>query len=330
MKAPIYLLFALIIFALPGCGLSTYQVKEGIEMPSSVNDEINNLNIKLFSAIEEGNLAGFRGLLSDSLAQKFRTKSGKDIWKVFSTAAKGRSFDVLNEFYVKSFLPGTKVKLTSGNDINEFEYTFKAPTRESTVSFIVLRDHEFQFLLTAIYGKYGERWRINGIYMDRYSVFDKTAPDYYEQADDLFRNKYRIDALVAITMCQQCHSSDSFFHYTHQHEIDSFNKILVADVKQKYQLPRTLKKIKSEPMVLNVKPWLYRGVLMPCVTYVTSTKLNDSEALKRENGDVQREVDDLFYGFKHNNPCIYYRAYNEMPAANKESAFYDFIELNKK
>ena len=328
MRRLIPIVFLAVLLA-QACGLSTSQVKHGYEINALVKDEIDNLNIKLFDALKAGNFSRFRSLLGDSLAEKFRTKTARETWKLISSTAQGRSYDVLDEFYIRSLIPGSKVTLVSGDGLDEFTYTFRVPARESHVSFITLRDDVSQFLLTVIYGKFMGKWQVNGLYLDIYSVFGKTAPEYYEKADDLYLNKFRIDALIAIKTCNKCrHTSDTFFHYTHQYEIDTFSKMLTADVKRKYQLPYTLAKIKSQPRILDVAPIIFHKKIVPCVTYLTNTRLDDSMGLKEENKAVQRAVDDLFYGFKHNNPCIYYRAYNQMPEDKKETPGYDFVELS--
>ncbi|MDQ6471593.1 hypothetical protein RB619_13135 [Flavobacterium sp. LHD-80] len=330
MRKILLIILTAVIFQSCNFGSSGTQKNEDIE--ASKVQEIKVVNDKLFKAIMSNDIPGVKALLSDKLLTTVASSDLNNLVGTMSANYPSKSYTILDQYYVSNTninIPNTLISGVSGD--NDYVISYKALNKEMfTVLFMPTTTHN-DALITVIYGKYGNEWKINILQFGQYTLLKKTASDYYKLAQENYKKGYLIDAVNDITVAKQClNPAGEFFKYEKEQEINNFYDKVLAEAKAKFILPLTLENVESKPKVFRIFPQMTKDGFMPEICYVSSIKLADTVALKKENEKVKIEVAKTFYGIDKGKTKIFYGAYNEMPDGKKEVMQYRFIEVMKK
>ncbi|MTH16129.1 hypothetical protein [Flavobacterium sp. LC2016-01] len=329
MRKILLIILSAVIFQSCNFGTNGTQKNESIE--ASKVQEIKVLNDKLFKAIMNNDIPGVKALLSDKLL----TVVNSDLDKLVGTVSsnyQSKSYTILDQYYVSNSsvdIPNTLISGVSGD--NDYTIGYKALNKEMyTVLWMPTSEYN-DALITVIYGKYGNEWKINILQFGQYTLLKKTAPDYYKLAQESYKKGYLIDAVNYMTVAKQClKPASEFFKYQKEQEINDFSDKVFKEASSKFTLPFTLENIESKPKVFRIFPQMTKDGFMPEICYISSIKLADTVALKVENEKVKIEAAKAFNGLDKVKTKIFYGAYNEMPDGKKEVMQYRFIEIMKK
>ena len=320
----------LLLLALQSCSLNPTEVTRSSQIDDITLGEINDLDMKIFSAVKGGDFNAFSQMITTELKGKFPGGASDGKWREFTEIFAHRSFRAYDEVHISSMMPGYHLAVTSLRDTSQYTLSFLTTAREMDISSLVLDDGLTQFLFTALYEKRGGKWLLNGMYTNAYSLLGKTAPEYYSQAKELYGQNDLIDAANAMLICQRClHPFDTFIRYNKQREIERFGKKLLGETNEKYPMPYVLIGLTNHPVILGVQPQQVKGELFVQINYVSKIKLTDSINLKKENKEIQAAIGTLFQGIKQHNKHIYYRAFNEVPNEHNTPSSYGFLETVK-
>jgi len=329
MRKILLIIVTTIVFQSCNFGSSGTQKNESIE--ASKIQEIKVLNDKLFKAIMSNDIPGVKALLSDKLL----TIVNSDLDKLVGTMSNNypsKSYTILDQYYVSNTavdIPNTLISGVSGD--NDYIINYKALNKEMFTVLLMPTTTHNDALITVIYGKYGNEWKINILQFGQYTLLKKTAPDYFKLAQESYKKGYLIDAVNYITVAKQClNPAGESFKYQKEQEISNFYDKVLGEAKAKFILPFTLDNIESKPKVFRIFPQMTKDGFMPEICYVSNIKLADTVALKAENEKVKIEVAKTFYGIDKGKTKVFYGAYNEMPDGKKEVMQYRFIEVMNK
>jgi hypothetical protein len=290
-------------------------------------EEIKILNDKLFKAIISNDVAGVKALLSDKLLEKVANDLDKLINEV-SGSFKSNSYRILDEYNVYNTKTDIDNTLPSGitND-NDYVIKYLALNKEMYVSLLLPNELNNELLITAIYGNYDNHWKINILLFGQYSLFKKTAPDYYQLAKISYDKSYLIDAVNYIGLSKQCLSpANTIFQYQKEKDINEFHEKVMKEANSKFKFPMTLDNIKTKPKVFKIFPKMINEGFFPMVYYLSDISLKDTIALKAENDKVKNEVNRLFKGINKDKKYVFYWAFKEIPDGKKSVEHYGFID----
>jgi hypothetical protein len=313
------------------CHLSTSKFEKDQSIDAATRQEIKNLNDKLFEGITKNDLTTVQSLLSPGLLEKFGNDTNKLINVISSRQI--NNYSILDEYSVQASGSKINIVLPSGStQDNDYTFTFESPNKDSYVSLLLLNNLNNQFLLTAVYGKYKNEWKLNILKFGEYSFLGKTAYDYFIMAKQSAEKSYLIDAvnniLVSIDLLQP---SGSYFHFLNEKEIKEFGDSLLQQVNNRYKFPMTLSGIKTQPQLFRIFPQVMEDGFFPMVYYRTGINLKDTTSLKLEKLKIRKVVDSIFTGIDKDKKFIFYWAFNEMPDGKKLVDRYGFVDsLNNK
>jgi len=313
---------------LPGCdGSGGFVMWKNNDIDSNIRKEIRALNNDLLSALNDNNIEVIKGLMSDTLLAKANI-DWEDMVLHISGLFRMEKYDIKDEYYVKNATTGVINTLPSGlSEDNDYIIRYKAMNNEMYVSLLVPQSETNELLITAVYGKYDDGWKINILRFGQYSIDKKTAPDYYRLARQCHEKSYLIDALNNMSLGMQCmRPAEDTFEYLKTKEINKFYEKLEGDVDSKYVFPFTLDKVDTKPQVFRIYPQEIDEGLFPMVLYLSTVNIDDTLALKKEYQQIKSVIGDYFEGIDKGKKYVFYRAFNEMPQEDRKVDNYGFVD----
>ncbi|EHQ30334.1 hypothetical protein [Mucilaginibacter paludis] len=327
MKKYLYLLlFALLSsIVFQGCffEVATVGSWHNKTIDQDVRDEISALNNSLFKSIAKGNAKGVKKLMCDASVKT----SGSDIDTILKVFSKynAQSYRVLDEYYVKNLNEVSNVALASNNDnSNDYRLNFVAINKKTYVSVLVTTGLPVNFMILAIYGKYGDSWKLNILRVGDYSVMDQTAPDHYQSAINHFQSTNYIDAVDMIVVASKlADPGGDKFEYLNDNAMSAFYTDVMKEAKSVYKFPFVVDSIKSKPQIFAIGPQVVREGspvgIFAVIKYKSHIALADTNAIKSENKALQKIIGTLFKGVDKNKPGIIYQAYNKFPTDSTDA-----------
>jgi hypothetical protein len=296
----------LIAFIFTGC--QSRKVNWNKDIPANLKNEIKTCNDSILGAIAANNPSGIKYFFSDTLV----AQSGADFENTVSKMnelIKTADYHVFDECYVKNPAPGlrdTIVKKNPGD--GSYKINFDAAA-ETYVSLLLHETEDGQLLITCIYQKQRDRWKLYAFRIGRYSIFGSTAIDIYHQAKDKFENGAVIDAADLVTLINQpLKPAFQFFQYEKENEILSFAEKVKMAADTTFRFPNLISELKSEPTIYSIQPLPAKEGIFPLVTYGTQIHIPDAHALKNENDDLQKIIGQLFPGMEKNK-YVFFKVY---------------------
>ena len=321
------LLLILTVLTLQSCKLGASGTWKNENIDKDKKEQIKNLNDKLFKAITSNDVAGVKALMSDKLLEKGAADLDKLINQV-SASFKSESYRILDEYNVRNSTAGIGNTLPSGiSGDNDYVIKYKALNEEMYVSLLLPTGLDNELLITAIYGNYGDKWKINILQFGQYSLFKKIAPDYYKLAKESYSKSHLIDAVNYVGLSKQClRPAGDFFQYQKEKVINEFYDKVMKEVNSKFAFTLTLDSVDTKPKIFRVFPEMINEGFFPMVYYLSDINLKDTGALKIENAKVKKEVERLFTGIDKDKKFVFYWVFNEMPDGKKDVESYGFID----
>jgi hypothetical protein len=330
-KSIIYLFTALFtIAAFQGC-----KNNGGTEVNSEINSDtrakIAELNKKLFNGIITNNVTAVKALFSPDLVKKTDSELAIVIDRCSKRYA-AKDFEVLDEYLSTGLKKkdNDTVRSAHGND-NDYSIGFQAMNDEMYTSVLVTKGLAVNGAILAVYGKYGNDWKINILQMGDYSIIGKNAIDYYKEAQALYNKGYLVDATDMIIIASQLASpAGSFFSYKKESDMHILFSKVIDEANATFKLPVVMSQVKTAPQIFQMSPQVVEEVghqgVFPLIKYKSSIKLSDTVALKAENQALQQSIGAVFKGIDQNNQYILYQAYNETTDGKTEARHYGFIQ----
>jgi Uncharacterized protein conserved in bacteria with a cystatin-like fold len=332
MKKNIIYLLAIILLttAFQSC-TGDKGIKENDQISNSTRAAIAALNKKLFDGITSGNVAAVKALLSPDLIEK----SGTELDTVINRCSKrypAKDFEILDEYLSKDLKKknADTIKSQHGND-NDYVIGFHAVNNEMYTSVLLTKGLTVNGMILAVYGKYGNDWKVNILQMGDYSIVGKNAVDYYKQALDLYNKGSLVDATDMMIITSQLVSpGGTYFSFNKESDMKIFFSKVIDEANTTYRLPIVINQLKTNPQIFSMSPQVveeagHQGVF-PVIRYKSSIKLTDTVALKAENQALQQNIGNIFKGMDQNNQYILYQAYNQIPDGKTAPKHYGFIQ----
>lgn len=332
MKKNIIYLLAIILFttAFQSC-TGDKGIKENDQISNSTRAAIAALNKKLFDGITSGNVAAVKALLSPDLIEK----SGTELDTVINRCSKrypAKDFEILDEYLSKDLKKknADTIKSQHGND-NDYVISFHAVNNEMYTSVLLTKGLTVNGMILAVYGKYGNDWKVNILQIGDYSIVGKNAVDYYKQALDLYNKGSLVDATDMMIITSQLVSpGGTYFSFNKESDMKIFFSKVIDEANTTYRLPIVINQLKTNPQIFSMSPQVveeagHQGVF-PVIRYKSSIKLTDTVALKAENQALQQNIGNIFKGMDQNNQYILYQAYNQIPDGKTAPKHYGFIQ----
>jgi len=321
MKFNKYSLIGLIL--LISCSIGTTNWNDHIDANSRT--QIKELNNKLIEALQEKNSRKLKEIFSDKLNKTSAADLDILLAKVENYLV-SPNFKILDEYKTNAAI-GTTTSVFKGVS-GEYDYkvNFEVMNKETFVSLILNEGISSTTLLTCIYGKYGDDWKLNILQIGPYSIFGKNAVDFYKQAKADYEKGNLIDAADDIAMVQQTAApANEIFQYQKDEEMKTFATKVYTEANKIFHLPLKVEAINTNPKIYNISPQVMNEGIFPMVTYISKINLKDTVSLKNENEELKKIIGTLFPGVDKDKKYVFFQVYNEIPTGKTPIEHYGFV-----
>ncbi len=321
--------FCLIITVvlLYGCKLGTVGAWKNGNIDANQREQIKILNDQLFQAILNNDVKVVKSLMSDKLL----AKAGNDLDQMLgqvSSSLKVNKYRILDEYYVKNTTIGVNNTIPSGTSKdNDYTVHYQVLNKEMYISLLIPDGLLNEPLITVIYGKYSNHWKINILQFGHYSFCGKTAPDIYKTAKGCYDKGDLVDAANFIDLAKQClKPANNFLEYHKEKEINAFYDKVIPEANSKYSFPLQLENIASNPQILRISLEMIDEGIFPMVYYLTEINIKDTVLLGKENEKIRIEIGEIYKGLDQDKKYVFYRAFNENPIGQNKVEYYGFVD----
>ena len=328
------IIFAAMSLLAMSCHLGTSGTWKNDHIQQEIKNEIAILNKQLFNDIKNNDIPAVKKLLSPALIAESGNQMDTIINQV-GPALAGSDYEVVDEYYTKNTTANVPNTLISSiGDSSGYVVNYLAMNKEMYASLLKSTKTTNSVLLMAIYGKYGNDWKINIIQLGEYEIIGKTAPDYYKDALKFYKSGDMIDAGdMMITASQVATPGGKYFKYVNDSTMKNFYSKVMQEANAAFKFPISVSQIKSKPVIFGASPQFIgekgREGIYPMINYKSGIKLTDTAALKAENDALRKDISNIFQGIENNNNYIFYRAFNQLPDGKTLINHYGFVQKVK-
>lgn len=321
------LLTILSVFGLQSCNVGTTGTWKDENIEQSLKNEIETLDKKVLEAVTTNNIELLKSIMSDKLLEK----SGDNIGQLIEQASSvitTTDYKVLNQFQAKNSTTGIGNTIMSGvSELNDYIIHYQALNEEMFISLLIPKSVLDEFIVTNIYGKYPDGWKLNILQFGQYKVNGKTAPELYSEAKAEYENGYLMDAANNMFLSSRvANPANNFWQYQKEDEMKEFYEKVMKEINSKYKFPMTLEAIDSKPQILSIYPQGTADGYFPMIEYLTNLDLEDTLQTKAEYEKIHSEIVKAFNGIEKDKDYIFYKAFSEMPDGKTPAPTYGFVK----
>jgi hypothetical protein len=246
-----------------------------------------------------------------------------------SNHLKDGNYVLLDEYYVVNKDKGDKTLESTNEGINNYRLKYNAETREMYMAFFIPKDIPNKYMISATYCKYDYGWKISHLEVNPYTFNGKTAPELFDLAKKEYEKKYYLNALNNVQLAQNCIIPCNGWQYPIGSEMSNFEGALVTYVNKKYIFPFTLNQVPTHPRIFGINMQKTSEGTYPLVDYMSTIKLKNVEALKKENENIKKVIGQIIPGIDKDKKFVYYDAFNEWPRYDRSVDRYEMIDKLK-
>lgn len=323
----LFILILFIAFGLQSCNVGTTGTWKDENIQQSLKNEIKTLDKKVIEAVTTKNVDLLKSIMSDKLLEK----SGNNIDQLIEQAGNvitTTDYKILNQFQAKNSTTGIGNTIISGvSGQNDYIIHYQALNKEMFISLLIPKNGLDEFIVTNIYGKYPEGWKLNILQFGQYKVNGQTAPELYSKAKDEYENGYLMDAANNMFLSSRvANPANNFWQYQKENEMKKFYEKVMTEINSEYKFPMTIEAIDSKPQILTIYPQGTADGYFPMIEYLTSLDLKDTIQTKAEYEKIHSEIVKAFNGIEKDKDYIFYKAFSEMPDGKTPVPTYGFVK----
>jgi hypothetical protein len=323
--------FIILLFSATLCvtafGKGENTVKHGKQIDPKTKETIYKLNEQVCKYFADNDYPNLSKLFSDKLKSAVTQDFKDQFVPRVGSSMKGKKHAIFDEFEIQNNVPDSPVVVNGGTGEYEYTVNFIAEKGESYFVMLTVGDTVNEIMLSVLYHKNGEKWEVNILRAENYSLSKKNAVDLFEQARKLKYSGDLMDGLNILGAAVDCSSPvGQLFKYKIAEHLRDFADTLNFETKKKYTLPMKVEQVTTKPNIFNVHCELVEGQLVPIIFYQTSLFIKDTNALKLENEELHQKIGDIFTGMDKNNNMIIYRTYNDIPDGKTTPYYFNFIK----
>ncbi len=292
-----------------GSGTSWYTWNENI--PESVESEISQLDEILYNCILNIDVDTFIKYTDEKSFSSY--DKIKQLLELYNGNIKNRQNNSYLKCYAQVFYEGN-FSSSLFHPESDMVLSYTGYTTEMYISLISAYDDVNESLISFVYGKQKDGWKIYYIYINDISYSGLNAIDMYEKSKELKQEGYLVPALLFQQIFNVVDTPAPFINYNSLKDSQAFYQDLYNEVSQVYSFPITLES-DNEITFYNISMDPVTTGFMPIFSYTTSIEVNEEneELLNEEVYAFHEEVMGLFPGMSETFDYFLYRAYVEPP-----------------
>ncbi len=295
------------------------------EIQNGLRKDLHKLNDELLTALKAGDPKQMDEMLSAELLESGQLYREAHL---LSLRMKNDTYKLLADFYIVHEKRG--LNQVDGNiDGNKFTLSYDALMQDMYIAMFVPQKAVEKMMITAVYYKYNYGWKLFLLNEGRYTENNQTAPQLLKRALSQYNKHQLVDAVLTTNMAHDCLRPNEMWHYPIDDHTHATLGKAISEANQAYKFPFTLTQAPTHPRIIHISNKITSEGTFPVIYYLSTVKVSDTTALKRENEMIQQVIGQAIPGIDQDKKYVYYTAYNEMPNYHKAVDSFEMIERVK-
>jgi hypothetical protein len=328
MRKYVIFILAVILFTASSCSVgvgktATYH-NQGID--AQIQKDLESFEGVILKAISDKDVE----LLTKNSTETFIQSAGdlSNGLAQLNEALKSHNFIQQDKFYFTTDKIGNFQITSLLTEDLPYAITISAFNRENFVSTLKSTTGVIDYLLTFVYTKENEQWKLGGVSIGDYTYGGLTALDYYSKAKQFKEKSYLVPAALYANITNKLLRPAPFIQYKNEPDIVNFGNDLYEELNEEYKFPYTLKENNGIELISLDITYTTEG-LLPVIKYKTNLSLDNVAAIEEEANKIKNEVLNLYPGMKESFHKFLFRAFTEYPTdPNVSYEFYGTIITN--
>jgi len=294
---------------LSGCTKNKPGIYRDDKIPSGTASQLHSFDDELLDALKKNVPESLEMLMSqeyiDDRAERMK------VCEEISIRMKTGDYSLMREYYINSRVAVGKDSIKERNlGAGNYDLTFVRGAKETYIAFFTPKTAPQKWLITAYIYKFDYGWKVNNLEIKPYAENGKTAPELMQQAKELTKKSYWVDASNTASYAVKCIRPSGCWKYFNEKEIINYNGTALMAVSSHCKLPIVINQIPTKPHIWRITIERTPEGAFPNINYVSSIKLYNTDALKKENDAVQKIIGKLIPGVDKDKKYIYYTVNN--------------------
>lgn len=316
-----------VIFIMQSCGPGGPGNWKNSAIPAGKRDAFHELNSQLFAGLKTGDAVKLEYLMAKELID--RPGKARTI-EIVSNRFKEGTYDLLDEYYVvNKYNTYDTIKNTS-HGINSYTLRYGGSSEEMYMAFFIPKEAiANKYMITAIYCKLNYGWKLTDLDVAPYTIGGKTAPHLYEQARQSYAKHYLLNSYLTLVSASNCSRPSTIWDYEADSAMNAFYGKITGEASASYKFPLTIDQVPTKPKIFNIFNQTLPEGEFPMIYYLSSIKVTDTTAIKQENENIKKVLDQTLPGMDREKKYLLFSAFNERPDGKKTVAHFDMTERLK-
>lgn len=320
------LTFLIVCITSQGCYRSP-GVWKNEEINGNVRADFHARTDELITYIKYNQIKRVKGVLSRELNSNNYTEP---LVEHLSNRFKDDNYRLWEEYYlVSKYIDADTVK-SGVTGINKYNMVFSQPPHEMYITFFLPGKKQNSYLISIIWSKLDYGWRVTGLSAEPYTKNGYTGPELYNLAKDAYNKGDLIDALLKAQLAGTCMNPMAEWQYPDADSLADFSGRLIALANEKYRFPFVLDQIPTKPKIFRVFNQDNDEGWFPMVDYISTIKLKDEAAIRKENEQIRKIIGTVMPGIDKGKKYVQYSAFNELPSVKREVDRVEMTDTLKK
>ena len=308
----------LLVFALQSCDL--VPLKPGIwkddKIAADKRKDIHALNDQLLKYIKAGDRSAIEGMLSGNLLESNYRRAVE----LVGNHMKEGTYNVYSEYYIVNQLKHNQFIKPNADSAG---LNYSAVAKQMYITLLLPKEPANKYMITIEYGKFDYGWKVEQLEVGKYSENGKNTAELYKEAREQYAKGYLVNALTLMGMARECAQPSDELMPALDKDMGMFYGKLVNELNNRYTYPIVIKDVPTRPQIFRIENQTVKQGTYPTVCYLSTIKLKDTVALKRENEQVKRVIGNIIPGIDKDKDYMLYNIYNEKPNTSTNAYSYD-------
>ncbi len=310
------IIYFLFLAFLLGCIGKVGYVKKGEDIEPEDRKAVKYLSAKVFDNLKRSDTQSLHALISPEIPDiTKRTLDSFFTYVLFSDSQK--IVGSIGEYYIYNF--NSNLNQVSSTGLGYYDYRVQFPIYDKeTFLYLVEINSTKQgntALLTMLFNKLGDDWKLSGLWIRPFSYKNRKGPDFYLDAKQELESGRLISTVLRMQTAMKLSLSEmDNFHYNMESEMQGFFENVVSKVEGRYRLPVLIKGQKTNIEVTGVQSILIHKDIFPEVAYKSFAATADEIA--SENLKFDAKINEYFPGIKETADSIVYTVTSIFPDLN--------------
>lgn len=287
---------------------------ENDQISSGKRADFHSLNDQAIKYLKANDANQLSFLESSALSQD--NNNLKTI-ETISNDLNAANYTLFDEYYtVNKYKDYDTIKSVAAG-IKNHTLVYPGEAQEMYIAFFIPKTGKDKNLITLMYAKYNYGWKIFSLDDGPYTFNGKTAPELFEKGEAQYAQKYLVDAVNTMALANSCLRPASIWQYPNESDITNLYARVTYEANKQYKFPFVIQQVPTHPRIIRIFNQSTPGGYYPGIYYLSSVKLKDTVALKKENENIRKVIAGLIPGIDKDNKRLIYTVFNEMPNTMK-------------